>query len=167
MVNTQWRDIPGYAYPYRISDQGEVQQLRNGQWRPLSISITRRAEVHFRLQNGKQCRKGVFRLLDEYFNGGYARKHGLCVGPKNGFKSECTLDNLGYKTHEEIGRCSFTRSAKKAVIRRDRAGNEVIYSSMQEAARKSGLTPQSLDRRIYRGVLDPRGYTWEIVDGRT
>ena len=119
-----------------------------------------------RLENGKQCRKGVFRLLDEYFNGGYARKHGLCVGPRNGVKSDCTLENLAYKTHEEIGRRSFTRSAKKAVIRRDKDGNEVIYSSMQEAARKSGLTPQSLDRRIYQGVLDPRGYTWEVVDGR-
>ena len=162
MVNKQWRDIPGYAYPYRISDHGEVQQLRNGQWKPLTVSIAKRAEVYFRLQNGKQCRKGVFRLLDEYFNGGYARKHGLCVGPKNGVKSECTLDNLAYKTHEEIGRHSITRSTKKTVIRRDKAGNMVVYSSIKEAAKESGLTTQSLDRRIYQGVLDPRGYRWEI-----
>lgn len=162
-----WRDIPGYAYPYRISDQGEVQQIRNGKWVSLAVTVTRRAEVHLRLENGKQCRAGVFRLLDEYFNDGYASKHGVCVGPKNGVKSECTLDNLAYKTHEEIGRNSFTRSAKKPVIRRDRAGNGVIYPSIKEAARKSGLTPQSLDRRIYNGVLDPRGYTWEVVDGRT
>lgn len=162
MVNTQWRDIPGYAYPYRISDQGDVQQLRNGKWMPLAVSITRRAEVHLRLENGKQCRKGVFRLLDEYFNDSYARKHGLCVGPKNGVKSECTLDNLAYKTHEEIGRHSMTRSMKKTVIRRDKAGNMVVYSSIKEAAKESGLTPQSLYRRIYNGVLDPRGYRWEI-----
>lgn len=162
MVNTQWRDIPGYAYPYRISDQGEVQQIRNGKWVSLAVTVTRRAEVHLRLENGKQCRAGVFRLLDEYFNDGYASKHGLCVGPKNGVKSECTLDNLAYKTHEEIGRHSITRSMKKTVIRRDKAGNMVVYSSIKEAAKESGLTPQSLDRRIYNGVLDPRGYRWEI-----
>lgn len=163
MVNTQWRDIPGYAYPYRISDQGEVQQLRNGKWVSLITEVTpRRATVKLRGLDGKQHRKGVFRLLDEYFNDSYARKHGLCVGPKNGVKSECTLDNLAYKTHEEIGRHSITRSMKKTVIRRDKAGNMVVYSSIKEAAKESGLTTQSLDRRIYRGVLDPRGYRWEI-----
>ena len=160
MVNVQWRDIPGYAYPYRISDQGEVQQLRNGKWKHLSVAITKRAEVHLRLENGKQCRKGVFRLLDEYFNGGYARKHGLCVGPKNGVKSECTLDNLAYKTQAEIGKKYLTRYSKKPIIRIERNGKTTIYPSVKEAAKHSGLTVQSLDRRLYHNVLDPRGYKW-------
>ena len=164
MKKTEWRDIPGYAYPYRISDQGEVQQLRDGKWKPLTVTITRRAEVHLRLENGKQCRKGVFRLLDECFRGGYGKRHGLCACPRNGVKGDCTLENLTYRTQAEIGRSSRCRTGRKAVMRTDRHGNVEIYPSVREAARASGLTVQTLDRRLYHGVLDPRGYRWKVLD---
>lgn len=159
----EWRNIPGYKYPYRISDQGEVQKWDGKAWVTL-IPDTISVRVHVRLkrENGVQHRVGVFRLLDKYFNGGYADKHGLCVGPKNGVKTECTLENLAYKTQSEIGRKALSRTVKKPVIRYDRYGNATIYPSVHEATTKNGLSNSSLDRRLYQGVLDPRGYRFEV-----
>ena len=159
----EWREIPGYKYPYRISDQGEVQKWDGKAWVTL-IPDTISVRVHVRLkrENGVQHRVGVFRLLDKYFNGGYADKHGLCVGPKNGVKTECTLENLAYKTQSEIGRKALSRTVRKPVIRYDRYGNATIYPSVHEAATKNGLSKSSLDRRLYQGVLDPRGYRFEV-----
>lgn len=161
---TEWRDIPGYKYPYRISSEGVVQQLVRGKWRDLSVRLERgvRAEVRLRRMDGKQVHRGVFRLLDEYFRGGHARKHGLKISPKNGVKTECTLENLAYKTQSEIGRKALSRAVRKPVIRYDRYGNATIYPSVHEAATKNGLSKSSLDRRLYQGVLDPRGYRFEV-----
>ena len=163
MKETEWRDIPGYAYPYRISDRGEVQKLKNGTWTPMAVRVERRAIVTLRTKDGKQRPMGVFRLLDEFFNNGYARKHGLCVSPKNGVKIDCTLENLTYRTHGEIGRSSRSRGSRKPVMRTDRNGKVTLYHSVNEAAKDSGLTIQSLDRRLYHGVLDPRGYRWKVL----
>lgn len=148
-----WRRIEGYKYPYRINEQGEVQWFRWGRWMPMRIYLKNRAEVRLRGLDGKQKQVGVFRLLDECFCGGYARKNGLCVGPKNGVKMDCTLRNMEYKTQSEIGKKSMARTMRKPVIRYDRNG---------EAARKNGMTEFALGRRLYRGVLDPRGYRFEV-----
>lgn len=159
----EWRNIPGYKYPYRISDQGEVQKWDGKEWVPLILdTISARVQVRLKREDGVQHRVGVFRLLDKYFNGGYADKHGLCVGPKNGVKTECTLENMAYKMQRDIGKASLSRTRRKTVIRYGRDGNATIYSSVGEAARKNGLTVSSLDRRLYNGVLDPRGYRFEV-----
>lgn len=159
----EWRNIPGYKYPYRISDQGEVQKWDGNVWCTLiPDTISARVQVRLKREDGVQHRVGVFRLLDKYFNGGYADKHGLCVGPKNGVKTECTLENLAYKTQSEIGRKALSRTVRKPVIRYDQYGNATIYPSVHEAAVKNGLSKSSLDRRLYQGVLDPRGYRFEV-----
>ena len=159
----EWREIPGYKYPYRISDRGEVQKWDGNVWCTLiPDTISARVQVRLKRKNGVQQRVGLFRLLDKYFNGGYADKHGLCVGPKNGVKTECTLENLAYKTQSEIGRKALSKTVRKPVIRYDRYGNATIYPSVHEAAMKNGLSKSSLDRRLYQGVLDPRGYRFEV-----
>lgn len=160
-----WADIPGWASPYRINSEGVVQQLRWGRWITLSQKITpKRAEVRLRDKSGVQRKAGVFRLLDEAFCGGYAKKHGLCVGPKNGVRQECTLKNMAYRTHEEIGRRTMSRVFRKPVARYAPDGRMTLYHSVNEAARKNGLSRSALDRRLYGGVLDPRGFRFEIVD---
>ena len=161
----EWRDIPGYKYPYRISSEGVVQQLVRGKWKDLSVRLERgvRAEVRLRRMDGKQVHCGVFRLLDEYFRGGYARKHGLCTCPRNGVKTDCTLDNLCYKRQSDIGRESMRRTMRKPVVRYDRHGNTKLYKSVMDAARDSGLSVTGLDRRLHHGMADPRGYRWEVL----
>lgn len=157
-----WRRIEGYKHPYRINEQGEVQRFRWGRWMPMKIHLENRAEVRLRGLDGKQKQVGVFRLLDECFCGGYARKNGLCVGPKNGVKMDCTLENMAYRRRSEIGRKSMERTMRKPVIRYDRNGEATAYGSIREAARKNGMTEFALGRRLYGGVLDPRGYRFEV-----
>lgn len=157
-----WRRIEGYKYPYRINEQGEVQWFRWGRWMPMKIHLENRAEVRLRGLDGKQKRVGVFRLLDECFCGGYARKNGLCVGPKNGVKMDCTLENMAYRTQSEIGKRTMERTMRKTVIRYDRNGETVVYRSVKEAARKNGMAPSTLKSRMHHGVLDPRGYRFEV-----
>ena len=161
---TEWRDIPGYKYPYRISSEGEVQQFSRGKWRALAVKVEKgiRAEVRLRTIDGKQVHRGVLRLLDEHFRRGYARKHGLCVCPKNGVKSECTLDNIVYRTQSEIGRDSLRRTMSKPIVRYDKNGNTKLYKSVKDAAKDAGMPHQTLNWRMYHGVLDPRGYRWEV-----
>lgn len=160
----EWREIKGYKYPYRISDQGEVQQYIHGRWNNLSVHAGKgRAEVRLRGLDGKQKRVGVFRLLDDLFRGGYARKHGLCTCPRNGVKTDCTLDNLCYKRQSDIGRESMRRTMRKPVVRYDRHGNTKLYKSVMDAARDSGLSVTGLDRRLHHGMADPRGYRWEVL----
>lgn len=157
-----WRRIEGYKYPYRINEQGEVQWFRWGRWMPMKPYLRNRAEVRLRGLDGKQKRVGVFRLLDECFCGGYARKNGLCVGPKNGVQMDCTLENMAYRTQSEIGKRTMERTMRKTVIRYDRNGEATVYRSISEAARKNGMTKCALGRRLYGGVLDPRGYRFEV-----
>ena len=162
MKSNEWAYIPGYKTPYRINRSGVVQQLRHGKWATIKSEVTpRRTEVRLRGLDGKQKRVGVFRLLDRCFCGGYGEKHGLRVGPKNGVRSDCTLENLTYRTQSEIGRANMTRTFRKPVIRYDRNGNTTLYRSVTEAARANGLTTSTLDRRMYGGVMDPRGYRFE------
>lgn len=160
---TVWKEIQGYKNPYRINENGVVQQFSRGKWVDLSIEVNHRAEVRLRGHDGKQKRVGIFRLLDRCFFGGYADKNKLTVGPRNGIKTECTLENLQHRTQSSVGAASLARSKRRAVVRHDRNGKQVIYKSVSEAARKNGLTPAALDRRLYHGVLDPRGYRWEIL----
>lgn len=163
-MESEWALIRGFHHLYRINRSGVVQQQKGDKWVTLKRSVTRRrVEVRFRDLDGKQKKYGVFRLLDKYFCGSYGETHGFRVCPANGVRTECTVDNIAYKTQSEIGRKSLTRTMKKPVVRYDRFGNTTLYESVQEAAKKNGLTPQALDRRIYHGILDPRGYKWEIL----
>lgn len=86
-----------------VNELGDVQQFQRGKWISLTVNTGGpRAEVRLRGLDGKQKRVGVFRLLDRCFCGGYADKNGLCAIPKNGVKSECTLENLSYKALTDI-----------------------------------------------------------------
>lgn len=159
-----WKEIPGYKNPYRIDENGTVQQFTRGKWVTVTPYVTRsRAEVRLRGLDGKQKHVGIFRLLDLCFMRGYGEKNGLSIGPKNGMKSDCAIENMMYQTKSDVGKKSFSRARKRIVIRHDKDGNQTVYKSVEEAARKNGLTRASLDRRAYHGVLDPRGYRWEIL----
>ena len=160
----RWAEIDGYAYPYRISTDGTVQKKMGEKWITLAVSTDNgRAEVKLRRVNGTQRKVGVLRLMDRIFCDGYADKNNLRVTPKNGMKTDCALENLGYATQNEIGRAALRRTARKPVARTDRNGVVSVYKSLKEAAQKSGLTVSSLERRIKGEVFDPRGYKWEVL----
>ena len=160
----EWREIKGYKYPYRISDQGEVQKLTNKKgWVTLLPRMDNtRAVVQLRTVDGRHVRVGVFRLLDECFCGGHAKKHGLYISPKNGSALDCSVENILYHTKGEISAKTMSRSMRKVVIEYDKNNNTKIYKSITEAAAKNGIPQQTFSWRLRHGVLDPRGYRWEV-----
>lgn len=153
-----WREITGYKYRYRISDQGEVQRFypKHG-WLPITSKITwNRLHVTLRRTDGKQTKIAVVNLMDQCFFGGYARKNGFHISHKNGSKSDCAAANLFFTTRSEIGKHWGTVGPRKAVIMTHK-GKETIYPSMIEAARKNGMTKSALCRRINGEVYDQKG----------
>lgn len=162
-----WKEIPGYKFPYRISDQGEVQKWDKKAWVTLRHRITwNRLYVCLRQADGKQAKVALVRLMDDAFFGGRAKRDGLRMLHKNGVKTECSADNLVPTPQSELGRIYGARGARKPVIRYDRNGNSTLYHSVKEAAQKNGLSTSAMDRRIYGKVLDPRGYRFEIEQAK-
>ena len=160
-----WKDIPGYGAPYRINEIGEVQQLRHGKWKPLKANLSRgRVEVFLRTIDGKQTKIGVFRLLDRAFRGGYADRNDLKTVAANGAWTECFLDNLAYLSQAEVARRGAVRCQNKPAMRHDRYGNTEMYKSIGDAAEKNGMSRSAMAQRLYHGVLDPRGYRFELAN---
>lgn len=159
-----WKDIPGYARPYRINEHGTVQQGKNGKWVDLKPRIeASRCEVRLRDTRGQYQHVGLFQLLDRVFNDSYASKNGLCACPRNGVKSECTLENMAYMSQSDVARRCLGKARRKPVVRYDRHGESVIYKTVSEAAEKNGMTRSSMLRRMRGEVLDPRGYKFELL----
>lgn len=160
-----WRNISGYKFPYRISEEGEVQRQDPDGWHTLSVWINnKRAVVALRSMDGTQKRVPVTRLMDEHFFGGRAKREGLRISHRNGSKLDCSAKNLVFMTQSQLGKLHGSRGARRPVVRYDRNGRSTIYKSVKEAAEKNGMSPSTLDRRLYGGVLDPRGYRFIVLD---
>lgn len=160
-----WRQINGYQYPYRINEEAQVQKWDGKQWIDIRARISgNRAVVYLRTVEGKQYKAALVRLMDDAFWEGRAKRDGLHITHRNGVKLDCELRNLVAVKPGQAGRKYHGRPNQKPIIRRDRDGGEMLYSSVSEAARKNGLSLASLDRRLYHGVLDPRGYRFEVFD---
>ena len=78
-------------------------------------------------------------------------------------------------THRErqIAAAEMDKITRKGICRaqwlmlitfNERNGDMELYRSVTEAAKKSGLTRSSLERRLRQEVLDPRGYKWELLE---
>lgn len=154
-----WKEIEGYKYRYRISDQGEFQKFDpvKGWVTQKQIFTGNRPYVNLINLESKQVKVAVVNLMDKYFFDGYARKNGLNIFHKNGSKSDCAVENLEFLTQSEIGKRCGTKSSRKAVIMSKNGIDIEIYPSVMEAANKNGLTKSSLIRRIKGETLDEKG----------
>ena len=160
----EWREITGYKYRYRISDQGEVQRFypEHG-WMPIASKMTwNRLHVTLRRTDGTQTKIAVVNLMDQCFFGGYARKNGFHISHKNGSKTDCAADNLFFTNQSEIGKRWGTVGPRKAVVMTYK-GEETVYQSMIEAAQKNGLTKSALGRRINGEVYDQKGRVFKYA----
>lgn len=160
-----WRDIPGYAYPYRINEAGEVWRLdaKTRSWVQVKQLIRKRATVCLRREDGKQRHVGVARLMDRAFFGGYAEKNGLKAYHKDGAKGNCARNNLLWLTQSQIGQKHGGRGREKAVFEYDRFGSEVaVYRSITAAAKAHGMSRSAMANRISGLVLDPGGHFYKL-----
>lgn len=159
-----WKEIDGYKFRYRISDQAEVQKFNPGKgWVTLNATFQRnRLHVRFRRKDGIQAKVAVVNLMDEYFMGGKARKNGLKICHKDGCKTDCSIENLYITTQAEIGKRFGPIGPRKAVSV-TKNGRTTICKSLKEAARMNGMTVSSLARRLSGEVFDEKGRVFEYV----
>lgn len=162
MTETEWRDITGYKYPYRISREGTVQVLHDGKWIDLRSNCYHqgRKEVFLTGTDGIAKGRSVFRLLDDAYNGGYAKKNGLLILPKNGDRQDCRPENIKYATRSEVS--GLVPGNRHPVICHLPNGDSVAYKSKTEAARAVGLKLNTFCWRLKNLEADPRGYRWEV-----
>lgn len=162
-----WKEITGYMFRYRISDQGIVQKhnTKTKQWITLVPVLKNHAAVRLRRKDGTYHEASLPALMDWMFRGGYAKKNGLYQIHKNGSKLDCSLENLMPLHPKEVGKMFSGRGSRKPVIRTGKDGESVVYPSITEAARKNGITTSVLYAQLYKNRTDPRGYRWEVDRG--
>ena len=156
--SVEWRYITGYAYDYRIGDMGNVQRrLSNGTWKELSPYKNKQnglLYVGLVKEVGKKVNVAVIKLMDEYFFGNYAKKHGLCRTHKNGMTTDCSKYNIIFVTPTELNMGNLNRH--KRVVKMDLDGNVVArYASGKEAARANFMSPTAIYNRVNHRLKNP------------
>lgn len=166
----EWKPIDGYFYPYRISDQGDVQKFRDGKWMPCKPYISHganRARVKMRIDKDTWKDIPVVWLMADAFFNGHSPEYAIIH--RNGAKMDCSKNNLKFIPRKEVGKLSAGAS-RKAVMKIDRDGNVVeIYSSGREAARKNYISRTAVWNRCMNRVPDPYdldGYNYQYEDGK-
>ena len=162
-----WVAIDGYKYPYRVNEHAVIQkQKETGEWVEISQWVSGHiVVVNLRTTDGKQKRITVSTIMDKAFFGGIVKREGLKMRHKNRIITDCSVWNLEPITPSDLGVIYGKLSGRMPVVRRWR-GTEILYKSKTEAARRNGLTRNSLDRRISGQVQDPRGYQFFILEKR-
>lgn len=153
-----WKEIEGYRYRYRICDEGVIQKYDEKKgWIDLKTYFHQRTlYVKFMTNENKQKSISVFRLIDDYFFDGYAKKNGLVMSRKSDIKSDFSIANIYFTTKQKIGKKSGGIGRRKTVFMTYK-GEETVYKSVTQAAKKNGLTRNALLRRARKQVLDEKG----------
>ena len=158
--SVEWRYITGYAYDYRIGDMGNVQRLMpDGNWKdlvPYKNSKNGLLYVGLRKEVGKKVNVAVIKLMDEYFFGNYAKKHGLCRTHRNGMTTDCSKYNIIFVAPSALNQGNYHRH--KRVVKMDSEGNILArYASCQEAAKANFMSKTGMYNRVNKKVKHPEG----------
>ena len=165
-----WKDIPGYKFRYRISEEGVVQKLDGEKWITLTPMLSNtRAEVSMRREDGSRCKVPVVRLMANAFLGGQVK--GKSITHRNGAKLDNSIWNLKVMSKSDTSRLSGSPK-RRPVEMIDREGNVVeLYRSQAAAAKANFISKNSVSERCRNRLKDPyllTGYTfrYEKVSGR-
>lgn len=165
---SQWEEIPGYKFRYRISREGVIQRrLDNGSWRDIQTSLLRgssRATVNLTLDNGKRRNVAVVMLMAKAFMGG--KTPGMWIVHRNGLRTDNRLENLEAVTPAEGGKRYGSSGRRKPVVKIDRNGEVVeTYRSAAEAAKKNHIGRSPVTARCRKEV--PHKKEYDILGGFT
>lgn len=164
-----WREIEGYKYPYRLSEEGEMQRWDRDHWRDVRVYIGGRRRVLVRLIFADGVRRPVpmSRLMANVWLGG--QREGMCLVHKNGAKLDCGVGNLEWRTRSETARMS-TGKGRKPVVKLNRQGEIVgIYPSIKDAAAANHISEAAVNKRCLRWIRDPYrldGHDYRYEDDR-
>lgn len=166
----RYADITGYAYRYRISEEGCVERYSDSKQVWVAVPVRRRTtkyggkcrlEVDL-VRNRLQCNKhrvAVVTLMADAFMGGRDAHAGLVVAHRNSMTTDCALENLYWTTREELGkRCGG--QMRKPVCKLDVLGNLVkVYASVTECCASEFIDRSTLYRMIKNGVSASKSAT--------
>ena len=140
----RWKTLDGCRYPYRISDQGEVQKQRSdGTWKTLKpYPYSGQYRVQLWLTDGTWKRVQVSKLVADAFMGG--TPPGMLRIHKNGMKRDNAVENLVFMPRGKAATMHRPGNSRP-VLKLDRAGNVVaFYRSGSEAARKNHISQAAI-----------------------
>lgn len=175
-ICTEWVELEGYLYRYRLGDNGDVQRFysRKG-WKsltPFVVGVPRegncrsgRLAVNLTVAPNKTRKLYIAPAVAQYFMGGIPE--GYRVAHKNGSKLDCAKYNLVFMTQEQIGK-KFGGTGRKPVAKVSKAGVVLeFYKSISEAAKKNYVSRRAVYMRCIGKIKDPcagTGYTFRYEE---
>lgn len=170
----QWRDIPGFGGKYQASTGGSIRRMqpdgqiisvrpytRTGRSDHSSGSILR---AHLSLPDGRRVERSVIRLVAETF---LQIPEGKIAVHRNGLHTDTSVQNIIFRSSEELGKQYCNLSARRPVVKIDPDGNVAAYfSSAREAARVDHMSYTAVRSRCNGGVkkefaLTGFSYRWD------
>lgn len=152
----EWRLIEGnWRWPYRVSDQGEVQkQNQSGKWKTLKpYPYSGQWRVELRTADGMSKRVQVAKLVVDAFMGG--TPPGMCRVHRNRLKNDNAVQNIIFLTREQAAKRQRPGNSRP-VLKVDRNGEVVaFYPSTMEAARKNHISQAAIGKRCLGLIADP------------
>lgn len=184
MENEIWKDVPGYAGIYQVSNLGRVKSLsrlvyrKNGQiakikGRILSHGTDRYGYHIVVLCNGKKETKTVHRIVAMAFiENAYNLPE---IDHKDGNRGNNKVENLRWVTRKEnannpISKLRYSQTAKKIrnyevlmrAVKQIRDGKVIAeYKSMREAERQTKISHSSIKKVIVGKLKNAGGFQWE------
>ena len=159
-----WKNIEGYDYPYRISEEGIVEGHGTGVGHPLAPQARNRVCYVFLKKDGKYRQVPVTRLMANAFMGG--RGPGEVILHRNSSWTNNALKNLKKAPRSELYK-KLGGSGRKCVAKLDREGNVVtLYKSITEASKKEFCSMNSIKMRCQKIIKDEyslTGYTYRYM----
>lgn len=164
----RYKSIEGYKYPYRVSDEGDVErQWPNGKWKKLKpYPYNKRWLVELKLPEGGQKRVLVAKLVADAFLGG--TPPGALRVHKNGMQQDNAVENIIFLTRSASAKRQRPGNSRP-VAKLDEHGDVVeLYASGREAARKNHISQAAISARCCGRIKDARrldGYDYVFADG--
>lgn len=165
-MSETWKDIPGYAYRYQVSDLGRVKTfsrwLEGRVMKTYFTADSHREAVKLRKVGGGWRHRQISVLVAEAFLGPRPAGMEVCHGP--GGSSDNRLENLSYASHA-VNCFDKYRDGTMYNITPVRRSDGAVFVSIAEAVRN---TPGAHHANICRVLAGKRltcaGYHWRYVN---
>lgn len=145
-----WKELKGFRYPYRVSEEGEVQVNKKGEWQTLNVHLNRLKNTAVPYVSicvfPKGSRKySITALMEDVWLP--VRKKCQRYIHKNGSGLDCSVYNIQVGTLADLNRKNKDQR-RRVVEKIDRFGNVLeVYGSMKEAAQKNHFDKKSIEYR--------------------
>src|SRR5699024_5394641 len=174
---TMWKDIPGYEGLYKVSDNGDVYNIKSKRKLKLTVSDAGYHKVNLR-NNGSVKTHLVHRLVALSFIPNPKEKPQVNHIDEDSLNN--SLSNLEWCTPKEncnhgtrlerirnlIDYESVAKKNSKPILQIDKNGQVVRrWKSAKECKRETGYDDSNISKCLRGKVKTSYGYTWEYDKG--